>query len=81
MNSYELLAPDLLHEFEIGVWKRIFEHLMRLLQAQGNDVIAEFNRRYVFLSYEPSWKLLMVTPMQHARDAYMGSRSRPKILS
>jgi hypothetical protein len=27
------LVVDLLHEFEIGVWKKLFIHLIRLLEA------------------------------------------------
>ncbi|KAI9069921.1 hypothetical protein FKP32DRAFT_1608199 [Trametes sanguinea] len=45
VNFYELFVPDLMHEFELGVWKGIFAHLLRLLEAQGEDVVAEFNRR------------------------------------
>ena len=43
--SYEILAPDLVHEFELGVWKKIFEHLLRLLHKQGPAKVQEFNRR------------------------------------
>lgn len=35
-----------MHEFELGVWKGTFIHLMRLLAAQGEDTVQEFNRRY-----------------------------------
>jgi hypothetical protein len=28
-----MLAVDLLHEFELGVWKALFTHLIRLLYA------------------------------------------------
>ncbi|KAL1936950.1 hypothetical protein VTO73DRAFT_3264 [Trametes versicolor] len=45
VNAYDLFVPDLLHEFELGVWKGTFNHLMRLLAAQGNDAVQEFNRR------------------------------------
>lgn len=34
-----------MHEFELGVWKGIFTHLMRLLNAQGDDAVQEFDRR------------------------------------
>ncbi|KAJ3002922.1 hypothetical protein NUW54_g5587 [Trametes sanguinea] len=44
-NFYNLFAPDLMHEFELGVWKGIFTHLLRLLQAQGNNAVQEFDRR------------------------------------
>ncbi|KAI1795334.1 hypothetical protein LXA43DRAFT_1090982 [Ganoderma leucocontextum] len=44
-SSYELLAPDLMHEFELGVWKGTFAHLMRLLAAQGDGAVETFNSR------------------------------------
>ena len=43
---YELFVPDLMHEFELGVWKGIFIHLMRMLAAKGADIVEEFNSRY-----------------------------------
>ncbi|EIW63733.1 uncharacterized protein TRAVEDRAFT_88192, partial [Trametes versicolor FP-101664 SS1] len=44
-NVYDLLAPDLMHEFELGVWKGTFAHLIRLLHAQGPAAVQEFDRR------------------------------------
>jgi len=42
-----MLVVDLLHEFELGVWKAIFVHLLRILYAAapGGRLIAELNRR------------------------------------
>ncbi|TEB40253.1 hypothetical protein FA13DRAFT_1572898, partial [Coprinellus micaceus] len=44
------LAVDILHEFEIGVWKRLYMHLLRLLDAfsgQRNiSLAAELDARY-----------------------------------
>ena len=42
-----MLVPDLLHEFELGVWKAVFAHLIRILYAAGGDLIQELNRQYV----------------------------------
>lgn len=36
-----------MHKFELGVWKGIFKHLMRILAAQGKGVLETFNARYV----------------------------------
>ncbi|TRM61255.1 hypothetical protein BD626DRAFT_558654 [Schizophyllum amplum] len=46
LNFYQLFVVDLLHEFELGVWKAIFIHLLRILQARGQAVVHELNRRY-----------------------------------
>jgi hypothetical protein len=42
-----MLVVDLLHEFELGVWKAIFIHLLRILYAAapGGRLISELNRR------------------------------------
>ncbi|KAI0747131.1 hypothetical protein C8Q80DRAFT_1220294 [Daedaleopsis nitida] len=45
-NHYSLYVPDFLHEFELGVWKSIFTHFMRLLYAAGGDKIQLFNKRF-----------------------------------
>lgn len=49
VNAYELFVPDLMHEFELGIWKGTFTHLLRLLAAQGDDAVQEFNRRYIHI--------------------------------
>ena len=38
-NVYELFAPDLMHEFELGVWKGTFTHLIHMLIAAGRDAL------------------------------------------
>ena len=40
-----LFVVDLLHEFELGVWKAIFTHLLRILYAVGGDRIQELDKR------------------------------------
>ena len=47
-----MLVVDLLHEFELGVWKTLFTHLIRLLYAAGNSsdkFVVELDSRYVFV--------------------------------
>ncbi|KDR76734.1 hypothetical protein GALMADRAFT_225666 [Galerina marginata CBS 339.88] len=45
-NFFSMFVPDLLHEFELGVWKAIFTHLMRILYAIGENCIQKLNWRY-----------------------------------
>jgi len=40
-----MFVPDLLHEFELGVWKAVFTHLLRILFACGDNKIQELNSR------------------------------------
>jgi len=44
-----MLVVDLMHEFELGVWKALFTHLIRILHAAGphSGLVAELDRRYV----------------------------------
>ncbi|KAB5588477.1 hypothetical protein CTheo_8081 [Ceratobasidium theobromae] len=41
-----ILVPDLMHEFELGVWKSVFMHLIRMLETLGADTVGEFNTRF-----------------------------------
>ncbi|KAF5382541.1 hypothetical protein D9615_002821 [Tricholomella constricta] len=47
-NPSKMLVVDLLHEFELGVWKTLFKHLIRLLYAASRqgDLVAELDFRY-----------------------------------
>lgn len=47
LNFYLIFAPDLLHEFELGVWKAVFIQLLRILYALGGDRIQTLNSRQV----------------------------------
>jgi hypothetical protein len=42
-----MLVIDLMHEFELGVWKALFIHLLRILNAVDKTLINELDRRYV----------------------------------
>jgi hypothetical protein len=37
---------DLLHEFELGVWKAIFTHLLRMLHSLEESKVHELDRRF-----------------------------------
>ena len=44
-----MLVVDLLHEFELGVWKALFTHLIRLLYAAGKGsdaLVTELDARF-----------------------------------
>ena len=46
-NLFIMLVVDLLHEFELGVWKAIFTHLLRILDSLKNGKLHELDRRYI----------------------------------
>ncbi|KAI0703342.1 hypothetical protein C8T65DRAFT_258430 [Cerioporus squamosus] len=45
-NFHALFVPDLLHEWELGVWKNIMTHLIRILHAEKGNKVREFNSRF-----------------------------------
>ncbi|KAJ8457369.1 hypothetical protein ONZ51_g11576 [Trametes cubensis] len=45
-NIQDALVVDQLHEFELGVWKAVFSHLVRILEAAGSDLVNELNERF-----------------------------------
>jgi hypothetical protein len=40
-----MFAPDFMHEFELGVWKAIFNQLLRLLRAINAQLVVILDRR------------------------------------
>ena len=55
-----MLVVDLLHEFELGVWKALFTHLIRVLNAAASDgsLVAEMDWRKVNFSFLSSPQLI-----------------------
>ncbi|KAG8724423.1 hypothetical protein FRC09_018881, partial [Ceratobasidium sp. 395] len=45
-NIYSALVVDQLHEIELGVWKAVFKHLVRLVHLNRNASLIEFNKRF-----------------------------------
>jgi hypothetical protein len=41
------MLVDLMHEFELGVWKALLTHLIRILHAWDASLINELDRRCV----------------------------------
>ncbi|KAF9455142.1 hypothetical protein BDZ94DRAFT_1380273, partial [Collybia nuda] len=44
-NMYPMFVVDLLHEVEIGVWRSLFIHLLRILHCGDGQLIHEMDRR------------------------------------
>jgi hypothetical protein len=46
-NPFVMLVVDLLHEFELGIWKSIFTQLIRILYAAApaGRLVTELDRR------------------------------------
>ncbi|KAK7685095.1 hypothetical protein QCA50_011932 [Cerrena zonata] len=46
IKTFYLFVVDFMHEIEIGVWKALFIHIIRMLVAIGGTAIQLFNQRY-----------------------------------
>jgi hypothetical protein len=42
---FRMLAVDFMHEWELGVWKALLIHLIRIVTAQGATAIRELDYR------------------------------------
>ena len=43
-----MLVVDILHEFELGIFKSVFRHLLRLLYAINPGMVTVLNDRCVY---------------------------------
>jgi len=42
-----MLVVDFMHEVELGVWKALFTHLIRILDATpGGSLVGDLDKRY-----------------------------------
>lgn len=48
-NLFDMLVVDLMHEFELGVWKTLFIHLLRILRSVNASLLHELDHRYADL--------------------------------
>lgn len=48
LDAFRMLVVDFMHECELGTWKALFSHLIRLLYAipGGNQLVATLDQRY-----------------------------------
>lgn len=46
-----MFVVDLLHEVEIGVWRSLFIHLMRIFECVGPALSNTLDQRFVFLIF------------------------------
>ncbi|KAG9079443.1 hypothetical protein FS749_008528 [Ceratobasidium sp. UAMH 11750] len=45
-DFFKMFVVDVLHEIELGVWKSLLTHLIRIIYSRGSETLAEFNRRF-----------------------------------
>lgn len=66
-----MLVVDLLHEFELGVWKAVFTQLLRMLECLEESKLHELDRRSVFCPYAMyPFDSLQISPNPDIRTGY-----------
>jgi hypothetical protein len=47
LDPFQMLVMDLMHKCELGTWKALFTHLIRILYALpgGNQLVADLDSR------------------------------------
>jgi hypothetical protein len=45
-DIHSVMVVDLLHKFELGVWKSLFTHLTQILDAVDKKALVELDTRY-----------------------------------
>jgi hypothetical protein len=48
-NVFSTMVVDLLHEVELGVWKELFKHLLRILDCCNESLKHELDRRQALI--------------------------------
>ncbi|KIO07303.1 hypothetical protein M404DRAFT_136171 [Pisolithus tinctorius Marx 270] len=56
LDVYSIVTVDLLHEFELGIFKSVFRHLLRLLYVIHPDTVIQLNEQYGVPSNFVLWK-------------------------
>jgi hypothetical protein len=54
-NMFDIFVVDLMHEVELGVWKSVFIHLLRLLDCHDESSKHELDRRQVLIWSLVTW--------------------------
>ena len=44
-NLFSIFLIDLMHEFELGSWRALFIHLLRMLESIDSNLLTELDRR------------------------------------
>lgn len=45
LNVYSLFVVDLMHEVELGVWKSLMIHLLRILACEDENLLHKLDER------------------------------------
>lgn len=74
-NIFDTLVTDLMHEMELGVWKALFLHLLRLLDAANVNLAHELDKRYIFTFFSPVENEVDLWPCRYRQVPTFGKDS------
>lgn len=74
---FSIFHVDLLHEIEIGVWKAVLIHLLRILEAVNENLLHDFDWRYVRLPY--FFAIALITVCQFSTSTNIWQRYDPSV--
>ncbi|KAJ7069202.1 hypothetical protein C8F01DRAFT_510286 [Mycena amicta] len=57
LNPFRMLVPDFMHEFELGVFKAFFIHLLRILEAHNPLLLVELDLRFRLVPTFGQWTI------------------------
>ena len=69
-NMFGMLAVDLMHEVELGVWKAVFIHLLRILDCQNESLKHKLDRWQAL--FKASEGLVLIFPLDFERFLHLG---------
>jgi hypothetical protein len=77
---FRMLAVDFMHEWELGVWKAVLIHLIRLVTAHGTSYVRDLDYRYVLHSMKTIIDTIYIyIYMQLQVDPSIRQRHNPSI--
>jgi hypothetical protein len=44
-DLFSIFLPDIMHDFELGEWRNLFIHLLRILESADTTLLGELDRR------------------------------------
>lgn len=74
-----MLVVDLMHEFELGVWKALFVHLLRILNAENSDLVHTLDQRYAHICPAKYIQTLTLYTPKLSPHSNLWQRHYPKI--
>jgi hypothetical protein len=74
-NAFRMLVVDFMHECELGTWKSLFTHLIRLLYAlpAGDSLVACLDSRYMHCHLPFPKMKLMVSNLGFVKFRHMAT--------